>query len=81
MKSIKLWWICSGALVVLFGLSCLFDWIKNGPNPSNSAPYWVFLLSRAIVYLLPALICGCVAVVLTLRREKKTLNREDSRQK
>ncbi len=81
MKSIKLWWICSGGLVVLFGLSCLFDWIRNGANPSNSAPYWVFLLSRAIIYLIPSAICAGVAIVLSIRQENNRFSHREKKKK
>lgn len=67
-KKVRLWWVASGIMVLLFGLSTLMDYLRPA---SYSAPYWACLAVRAIEFLIPALLFAIIALYLQFRHKKK----------
>lgn len=68
-KTVKLWWIASGLMVLCFGFTCLMDFVNQGAK--NSAPYWAYVAVRALEFLLPAALFACFALFIGLRHKKK----------
>ena len=52
--------ILAAVLAVLFGIMVGFDWHKYN-NSLNSAPFWVFVMVRALECLVPALLSLVIA--------------------
>lgn len=72
-KSIKLWWLAAGIMAILFGFTCLMDYLHNFAHGVvvTSAPYGVFVLVRAIEFLIPALLFALIALYLGWRHRQK----------
>ncbi len=72
-KTIKLWWLAAGIMVILFGFTCLMDYLRNFAHGVvvTSAPYSVFMLVRAIEFLIPALLFALIALYLGWKHRQK----------
>lgn len=72
-RSVKLWWLASGCMVLLFGCSCLLDYARYFASKpiTVSAPYWAYVVARALEFLLPAILFGIIALVLNWRDHHK----------
>ena len=72
-RTIKLWWLASGIMAILFGFTCLMDYLHHYASHvvTNSAPYWAFVVVRAIEFLIPAAIFALIALYLMYRHHKK----------
>ncbi len=64
---VKTWLLMTGLLLVIFLYFLLLDWQRY--SPSDSAPFYVFLIVRSIEFLLPAFLCLIIALVLFFREE------------
>lgn len=75
-RTVRLWWIASGGMVILFAISCLLDYVRfYADQPvTGSSPYWVYLLVRAIEFLIPAVLFAGIALVLQWRHHRLVRN-------
>ncbi|MEY8309003.1 hypothetical protein AAK899_05715 [Erysipelotrichaceae bacterium 51-3] len=72
-RTIKLWWLASGIMAVLFGFTCLLDYLHHFSSHAvtTSAPYWAFVVVRAIEFLIPAALFALIALYLMYRHHHK----------
>lgn len=66
--SLLLFLLCAG-LIVGFVLMNLYEWQQYNAT-LNSAPWYLFVLVEIIEFLLPALVCLIVGIVLLRKRKK-----------
>ncbi len=47
-RSVKLWWLASGIMAILFAASALMDYLRHFYNQAaaGSAPYWAYLAGQ-----------------------------------
>ncbi len=72
-RSVKLWWLASGIMAILFAASALMDYLRHFYNQAaaGSAPYWAYLVVRAIEFLIPSAIFALVALGLFWKHRQK----------
>lgn len=72
-RSVKLWWLASGLMAILFAFTALIDYLRHFYNkiPTSSAPYWAFLAARAIEFLIPSVLFAIIATVLAWKHHHK----------
>lgn len=83
LHRVKLWWTASGGMILLFLLSCVMDAARYSANSSSSSsPLWIYLLVRALQFLLPALLFAAIALFLQWKkcRQAKTEKKTDALQ-
>lgn len=70
MKGHKLLYGASALMVLGFCIAVIISW-RQYNNVLNSAPFWVWIISDALVWLLPALIAFVAGFVAKKRLSKK----------
>ena len=70
MKGHKLLYGASGLMVLGFCVSVIVGWYRYNTT-LNSAPFWVWIVSDALIWLLPALIAFVAGFVAKRRLMKK----------
>ena len=70
MKGHKLLYGASGLMVLGFCVHLLIDYHRYNTT-LNSAPFWVWILTDAVVWLLPALIAFAAGFVAKKKLSKK----------
>ena len=68
MDKVKTWLLITGILLVCFLYFALLDW-QRYTTSFGSAPFYVFLIVRAIEFVFPALITLAIALVLFFKQE------------
>ena len=70
MKGHKLLYGASGLMVLGFCVAVLTGWYKYNTT-LNSAPYWVWIVTDAMIWLIPAAIAAVAGFVAQKRLSKK----------
>ena len=70
MKGHKLLYGASVLMVLGFGIAVAFGWYKYNTT-LNSAPFWVWILTDALVWLIPSVIAAVAGFVAKKKLSKK----------
>lgn len=74
MRGVKLLYGASVLMVIGFGIHLLIDYHKYSTT-LNSAPFWIWIVVDALVWLLPALLALLAGLIVS----KKLQNKEKSK--
>lgn len=65
---IRVMYILSILLLITFNVKSIVDYVKY--TEANSAPFYVFILVNAIVYIFPAIVCYVIAKIISKKVDK-----------
>ncbi|MBD5424255.1 MAG: hypothetical protein HDR44_03950 [Allobaculum sp.] len=68
LDRVKTWLLLTGLLLVCFLYFSLLDW-QRYITSFYSTPFYVFLIVRSIEFILPAILCLAIALVLFFKEE------------
>lgn len=71
LDKVKTWLLLTGLLLVCFLYFSILDW-QRYITSFYSAPFYVFLIVRSIEFILPAILCLVIALVLFFKEEFKS---------
>lgn len=67
------WWMGAGIMVLCFLSFCFFDWIRffsSWATEITAAPYKVFVIVRALEFLIPAFALFIIGIYLYLKKDR-----------
>ncbi len=65
---LRIMYILIVLLLITFGVKSVLDYMKY--TEANSAPFYVFILVNAIVYIAPAIMIFVVAKIISRKKNK-----------
>lgn len=65
-----LFFVLSGCLTVTFIVLLCSDYINS--YPFGSAPFYLYVIERGVMFLIPAAVCLTVGIILLKKNNKKT---------